>query len=298
MKVGERDVKVTNLDKVLWPATGHTKGHLLDYYLRVAPVLLPHLARRPLTLHRFPDGVDGVHWYETRCPPHPDWVPVQRMTTFKRSGKIVDACILDDLPSLVWAAQVAAIELHPFLAPAETMEHPRVVVFDLDPGAPAGLRDACRIGLEIREMLDNLGLASFPKPSGIKGMHVYVPVGPDHGYERTKSFARAIARLLATRQPDRVVDKMTRSLRNGKVFVDWSQNDAGKSTVAPYSMRGTPVPLVSAPVTWQEVEAVAAGDDESLLRFGPLGVLERIERHGDLFGGVLTLEQVLPSTSV
>ena len=217
------------------------------------------------------------------------------MTTFHRSGKVVDACVVDDLPSLVWAAQVAAIELHPFLAPAEDMEHPRAVVFDLDPGPPAGLPDACRIGLEIRAMLDGLGLASFPKPSGMKGLHVYVPVAPGHTYERTKAFARAIAQLLAARRPADVVDKMTRALRPGKVFVDWSQNDAGKSTVAPYSMRGTPVPLVSAPVSWDEVEAVALGGDEAALRFGPLGVLDRIERLGDLFAGVLDVAQELPS---
>jgi bifunctional non-homologous end joining protein LigD len=294
MKVDGRDVRVTNLDKVYWPATGHTKGHVIEYYVRVGPAILPHLVRRPLTLHRFPEGVDEPHFYETRCPPHPEWVRTQRMHTFRRSGKVVDACIIDDLPSLVWAAHMAAIELHPYLAPVEAMEHPLVAVFDLDPGPPAGLLDAGSVALEIRAMLDDLGLASFAKVSGGKGMHVYVPVGPGHTYDRTKAFARAVATLLAARAPERVVDRMTRSLRTGKVFVDWSQNDAGKSTVAPYSLRGMAVPLVSAPVGWDEIEAAVATGDEAALRFGPLGVLERVERDGELFEPVLSLAQVLP----
>jgi bifunctional non-homologous end joining protein LigD len=291
--VGGRSVRLSSLDRVLWPETGTTKGELVDYYVRVAPVLLRHLAGRAVTLHRFPEGVGGPHFYQTRVPPHPDWVKTQRMYTFVRSGKIVDAPVVDDLPSLVWAANLSTIELHPYLGCAGRLEHPTVVVFDLDPGPPAGLADACQVALVLRGLLDDVGLAAFAKTSGVKGVHVYVPLNGEATYDETKAFARAIAALLVDQLPGRVVERMTKTLRPGRVFVDWSQNDPGKSTVVAYSLRGLPRPTVSTPVTWDEVAAGA--ESTTTLMFAPADALARVERLGDLFAPVLALRQTLPN---
>lgn len=281
-----RTLRLTNLDKPMYP--GVTKADVIDYYTRVAPVLLPHVARHPVTLHRFPDGVFGDHFYETRCPPRPDWLPTQHMYTFRRSGKEVFACVLDDLPSLVWAAQVAALELHPYLGTVDDLERPTVVVFDLDPGPPAGFADACRVALQVKAVLDGIGLQAFAKTSGWYGLHVYVPLGGTATYDEARPFARAVARVLTADDPGRVTDVMARRARTGKVFVDWSQNDAGKSTVAPYSLRGRERPVVSTPVTWDEVSAAEP------LAFGPHEVLQRLDAVGDLFAPVATLRQELP----
>jgi bifunctional non-homologous end joining protein LigD len=243
-----RRVSLSNLDKVLWPRLGLTKGWMVDYYRRVAPALIPHLRRHPLTLHRFPDGVDGTHWYETRAPAHPQWVDTVTFN-MERTGKVFEVAIVDDLPSLVWAAQIAAVELHPFLGTAEALDRPRVVVFDLDPGHPATIVNCCRVALRVRDLLGDLGLEGWVKTSGGLGLHVYVPVNSPVGYTQTKGFARAIALLLERQDPDSVTSVMARARRAGKVFVDWGQNDFGKSTVAPYSLRGWPVPTVSTPVT-------------------------------------------------
>jgi bifunctional non-homologous end joining protein LigD len=288
-----RAVRLTNLSKVLWPSLGMTKGDLLTYYVTVAPALVPHVAGHPLTLHRFPDGVAGPDWFETRAPPHPDWVRTQAMTTF-RSGKDVHAVVVDDLPSLVWAANAAAIELHPYLARADELDRPTAVVFDLDPGSPADLLDAARVALTLRTELDRLGLDAYPKTSGGKGLHVYVPLDTIHDFAATKAFARTVARRLAERQ-DQVVDVMTKARRTGKVFVDWSQNDAGKSTIAPYSLRGLWYPTVSTPVTWDEVEAAVAAHDLGRLVFLADDLPERLDRLGDPFASVLTRAQTLPA---
>jgi bifunctional non-homologous end joining protein LigD len=292
VEVGGRRVGLSNLDKVLWPRSGLTKGWLVDYYTSVAPVLLPHLAGHPLTLHRFPDGVDGPHWYETRAPAHPAWVRTVTLH-MHRTGKVFDVVVVDDLPSLVWAAQIAAIELHPYLGAAPDLDRPEFVVFDLDPGPPAGMVESCRVAACIREVLAGVGLRSWPKTSGGFGIHVYVPLHTPVTYERTKAFARSVARLLERDRPDEVTSLMPTVHRTGKVFVDWSQNDAGKSTVAPYSLRGWEVPMVSTPVTWDEVDAVAAGADPRTLVFLP-DEARRRAADGDLFAPVLTTAQVLP----
>ena len=291
VELAGRRVSLSNLDKVLWPRLGLTKGWMVDYYNAVAPVLVPHLRRHPLTLHRFPDGVEGVHWYETRAPAHPPWVET---VTFhvRTTGKVFDVCVLDDLPSLVWAAQIAAVELHPFLGTADDLERPRALVFDLDPGPPATIVDCCRVAVRIRSLLDDLGLQAWVKTSGGVGLHVYVPLNTDVTYGQTKTFAHAVALLLEREQPEAVTSVMARAKRPGKVFVDWSQNDFGKSTVAPYSLRGWQVPTVSMPISWGEVSDGVRGER---LLFLPDDALRRAEA-GDLFGPVLSVQQVLPAT--
>jgi bifunctional non-homologous end joining protein LigD len=291
------ELRVSSLDRVLWPEVGFTKAHLLDYWLKVAPVLLPHLRGRPLTLHRFPEGYGGPHFFQTRTPPRPSWIRTQRMWTFT-SGKDVDAPVIDDERGLVWAAQLSTLELHPYLSCAERLDRPDVAVFDLDPGPPAGLVDACALAVELHDLLADLGLTSRAKTSGGKGVHVYVPVDASaHTYDDTKAFARAVAGILVQRHPDRVVDRMATALRAGKVFVDWSQNDPGKSTVVAYSTRAVlPVPTVSTPVSWDELrDAVTAGSADALW-FGPDDVLDRVRDHGDLFAGALAGDQRLPAT--
>jgi bifunctional non-homologous end joining protein LigD len=259
----------------------------------VAPALIPQVAGHPLTLRRFPDGVDGPDWFETRAPAHPDWVRTQAMTSF-RSGKDVHAVVVDDFAGLAWAANAAAIELHPYLARAEDLHRPTVVVFDLDPGPPADMLDAVRVALTLRSELDDLGLESYPKTSGGKGLHVYVPLATAHDFGATKAFARTVARRLAERD-DRVVDVMTVARRTGKVFVDWSQNDAGKSTIAPYSLRGLWYPTASTPVTWDEVAAAVAAQDLGHLVFLAGDIPSRLDRIGDPFAPVVTRVQSLPA---
>jgi bifunctional non-homologous end joining protein LigD len=288
-----RALRLTNLDKVLWPRLGLTKRWLIDYYLQVAPILLPHVQGHPLTLHRFPDGVAGIHWYETRARSHPDWV---RTVTFRmeRTGKVFDVVVVDDVASLAWTAQIATIELHPYLGCADALAQPRVAVFDLDPGPPADVLDCCDVALRLRRLLDDLALASFVKTSGVKGLHVYVPLNLPHTYEETKTFARAVAQLLARDRPEQIVATMTTSMRTGKVFIDWSQNDAGKSTVAPYSLRGLEYPTVSTPLRWEEVEDAVRGGDRGSLVFLPDDVLARLAA-GDVFAPVVDLQQPLPA---
>ena len=283
LRVLDRDVPVSSLDRVLYPATGTTKAEVIDYYVRVSPVLLPHVAGRPVTLHRFPEGVGGPHFFQTRTPPHPPWVRTARMA-YERSGKVFESAVVDDLPSLVWAGNLSTVEIHPFLGLAEAQERPLVMVFDLDPGAPAGLREACAVALRVREALAADGLAAFAKTSGAKGVHVYVPVR-DATYDVTKAYAKRLAARLARETPDLVVDRMTRALRPGKVLVDWSQNDMGKSTVAPYSLRALRVPTVSMPVPWEAVERADAEE----LTYTPGRALDTVAAEGDRFAPVLSL---------
>ena len=290
-----RALRLTNLTKVLWPDVGFTKGDMLDYYIRVAPVLLPHLAGRPLTLARFPDGVDGPGWFQTSCPHPPPWMETVPVPSTHSGGAGRDYCLVNDLASLAWVANLAAVELHPLLSCAPRLARPTSVILDLDPGAPAGLLEAAAVALFARDVLDALGLDSFPKTSGWAGVHVQVPLNTPATYEQTKPFARAVARLLAHRHPDEVVDRMELARRSGKVFVDWSQNHANKSTAAVYSLRAQAIPTVSTPLTWEEVEAAVAADDEDRLVFDAAEVIERIERHGDLFAPVLQQHQTLPA---
>ena len=290
--VDGRTLSISNLDKVLYPEAGFTKGEVLDYYARVAEAMLPHLRDRPLTLRRFPNGVAKGSFFEKRCPSHrPEWVETAKVDT---SEGPIDFCLCQDRPTLAWTAQLAALELHPSLSLATRMSTPTVVAFDLDPGPPADIVDCCRVGLRLRELFERFDIECLPKTSGSKGLQVYVPLNTKVGYERTKPFAQAVARLLEKQTPDEVVSRMAKDLRKGKVFVDWSQNDRAKTTVAVYSLRAREAPTASTPVAWEDVEATAESGDGGALRFEAGAVLERVERHGDLFAPVLELEQELP----
>lgn len=291
-----RRLRLSNLHKVLYPATGFTKGQVIDYYVRIAPWLLPHLRRRPLTLKRYPDGVTGGHFYEKNCPKHrPPWVKTVPVWS-EGNERNIDFCLVDDLATLVWAANLADLELHTALHRAERIERPTVLAFDLDPGAPATIVECCRVALILREMFTSLGMQCFPKTSGSKGMQVYVPLNTPATYDDTKAFARSVAELLEREQPELVVSKMKKDLRRSKVFVDWSQNDIHKTTVCVYSLRAKDRPTVSTPLTWDEVEEGAAGDPE-LLVFTSDEAIARAERMGDLFAPVLELKQKLPRIS-
>jgi bifunctional non-homologous end joining protein LigD len=294
VEVEGRELKVTNLDKVLYPKPGFTKGQVLDYYARIGPTLVPHLRGRPLTLRRYPDGVDGESFFEKNCPKHrPDWVTTTPVYVGRRGGEI-DFCVCDDLPTLTWLAQLAALELHPSLSLAKDLQRPTMLVFDLDPGKPADVLDCARVALEVRELFGELGLECFVKTSGSKGLQTYVPLNTKTTYEVTKPYARAVAQLLEKRDPKRVTSVMKKEKRRGKVFVDWSQNDDKKTTVAVYSLRAREEPTASTPVEWDEVEAACEADDADLLRFEADEVLERVDEHGDLFAPVLNMKQKLP----
>ena len=287
--VGGRTLRLSNLDKVLWPETGFTKGQLIDYYARVSEIMVPHLAGRPITLRRWPNGVDAGSFYEKNCPSHrPPWVDAVRMGD-------VNYCLLNEPATLVWVANLASIELHPSLAVDRDLESPTSVVFDLDPGAPADVLDCARVALQVREVLGRLGLQLWPKTSGSKGLQLYLPLNGRATYAQTKPFAHAVARLLERDHPKTVVSVMERSRRKGKVFIDWSQNTASKTTVSVYSVRALPEPSVSTPVTWDELDNALAGGDAADLRFDPGQVLERVARLGDLHGPVLDTSQELPA---
>ncbi len=267
---------------------------MIDYYARVADALLPHLRGRPLTLKRYPDGVDAFNFYEKRCPEHrPDWVRTATVLA-DRAGEI-DFCLCDNRPTLIWLAQLASLELHPLLARATSIDRPTVLAFDLDPGPPADVIDCCHVALRLRDLFAELGLECFPKTSGSKGMQVYVPLNGPVSYERTSAFAHAVALLLEREEPDRVVSRMAKKLRKGKVFVDWSQNARSKTTVAVYSLRARARPTVSTPLAWDELRSALRRGDAERLAFEAPAVLERIEERGDLFEPVLKLRQRLPS---
>jgi bifunctional non-homologous end joining protein LigD len=281
---------------VLYPEAGFTKGEMVDYYAKVAPAIVPHLSGRAVTLRRFPEGVDDLDaaFFEKRCPKHrPKWVKTARVEAGPHAGKI-DFCVCDSLPTLIWMAQLAAIELHPSLSLSRAPKRPTVLAFDLDPGPPADIVECCRVAMRLRDLFGHFDVQSFPKTSGSKGLQVYVPLNREVYYEQTKPFAKAIAQLLEKQTPDRVVSKMKKVERGGKVFVDWSQNHQRKTTIAVYSLRARERPTVSTPVTWEEVEAVAENSNGAALAFEAGDVLERIEQHGDLFAPVLELKQELP----
>jgi bifunctional non-homologous end joining protein LigD len=296
VEVEGRELKLTNLDKVLYPKAGFTKGEVVDYYAKVAPAMVPHLAGRAVTLRRFPEGVDDLDaaFFEKRCPKHrPKWVRTARVEAGPHAGKI-DFCVCDSLPTLIWMAQLAAIELHPSLSLSRAPKRPTVLAFDLDPGPPAGVLDCCRVAIRLRELFGHFGVESFPKTSGSKGLQVYVPLNDRDSYEKTKPFAKAIAQLLEKQTPDLVVSKMKKVERKGKVFVDWSQNHQRKTTIAVYSLRARERPTVSTPISWEEVERAVGLDDAGSLVFEADDVLKRIEKDGDLFAPVLELKQALP----
>jgi bifunctional non-homologous end joining protein LigD len=289
-----RRLLLKNLDKVFYPETGFTKGHVLDYYSRIAPVLLPHLKDRPITLKRYPEGVNGAFFYEKRCPRHrPDWIRTEPVWS-EGNDEFIQFCVFDDLPALVWAASIADLELHTYLHVVPELQRPQFLVFDLDPGPPADLVACCDVALLLRGLLERLGLESFPKTSGSKGLQLYVPLHAAVTYDETKTFAHAVARLLERARPELVVSLMKKSLRPGKVFVDWSQNDDHKTTVAPYSLRARARPTVSTPLRWPEVERTVRRRDPAALIFEASDVLRRVDEHGDLFEPVLQLVQALP----
>ena len=282
-----RLLKLSNLDKVLYPAPGFTKGEVIDYYTRVAPALLPHLRGRALTLKRYPNGVEGKYFYEKQKPSHaPDWV---RSKTIQTGDRDIDFVLCDDLATLVWLANLADVEMHPSLALAKDPDRPTVLAFDLDPGEPAGLPECREVALLLRDTLADVGLDCRAKTSGSKGMQVYVPLNSAVSYDDTKPFAQALAQLMERHHPKLIVSSMKKSLRGGKVFIDWSQNSFHKTTVAAYSLRARERPTVSTPVTWDEVE-----DDSVDLTFETGDVLERLDEHGDLFAPVLETKQKLP----
>jgi bifunctional non-homologous end joining protein LigD len=279
---------------VLWPRAGFTKGQAIDYYARLADTLVPHLRDRPLTLKRYPNGVEDKFFYEKRCPGHrPDWVATAPVWSGRGEGEI-DYCLCNERATLIWMAQLAALELHPSLSLASEIERPTVLAFDLDPGAPADILDCCRVGLRLREMFAGLELECFPKTSGSKGLQVYVPLNSDVTYERTKPFAHAVAQTLERAEPERIVSRMAKKLRKGKVLVDWSQNDEHKTTVAVYSLRAKERPTASTPVEWEEVEGALASEDPDSLSFEADEVIARVKKRGDLFAPVLELNQDLP----
>ena len=295
-----RTLKLSNLDKVMYPAGGWTKGHVIDYYTRVAPVMLAHLRDRPLTRIRYPDGVEGKFFYEKNCPDHrPDWVEVARIFTRgtgrwggdSRGPRDIDFCLANDLPTLIWLSNLAALELHTSLATATDYQRPTMVAFDLDPGPPASIVECCRVALLLRGMFERLGLECFAKTSGSKGMQVYLPLNTPATYDETTPFAKAVAELLEQEEPGLVVSQQSKELRKGKVLVDWSQNVDFKTTVCVYSLRAREHPTVSTPLKWDEVESAERPED---LRFEAPDVLERVEAHGDLYEPVLKLEQRLP----
>ena len=296
VRVDSRTLKLTNLSKVYWPEVGFTKGQMIEYYTRVAPVLLPHLRDRPLTLKRYPDGVDGQMFYEKNCPKHrPPWINTATIWSGSNS-RDMDYCLVQDLPSLVWVAQLGTVELHTSLSCHPEMPRPQMLVFDLDPGPPATIVQCCQVAIWVRRWFDERGLQTFPKTSGSKGLQLYVPLHTPVDYEQTKTISKGLAQRLEREHPALVVHTQRKTLREGRVLIDWSQNDESKTTVSVYSLRARTLPTVSTPLTWDEVGECLDTGDPGRLVFESEAVLERIERHGDLFRPVLELEQRLPDS--
>lgn len=288
---GARRVVLTNLDKVLWPRTGFTKGAMIEYYERASGVLLPHIQGRPLTLGRFPDGIDGPGFAQTECRGRPEWMSTRPIRT--RAGDLRRFCVVDDVASLLWVANQNAIELHAFLSGADDLDEPLAVAFDLDPGPGRGLLDSCRVALSLRDYLGDVGLAAFPKTTGGRGLHVFVPIDAGHTYPETKPFAREVADRLAAAHPDLVTSGTRGAERAGRVAVDWAQNSRMRTTVVPYSLRSADLPLVSTPLRWDEVEEVIRAGTAERLALGPDEIPDRVARHGDPFAPVLRLSQSL-----
>jgi bifunctional non-homologous end joining protein LigD len=294
--VDGKQLQVSNLDKVLYPRAGFTKAQVIDFYVRISPVLLPHLKDRPLTLKRYPEGVDHEFFYEKQCPSYrPGWVKTARVQS---TQKVINYCLANNLSTLVWAANLADLEMHTSLSRAPDVDMPTMVVFDLDPGVPADIVQCCQVAFWLKEKVDKLGLEAFPKTSGSKGLQIYIPLNTKTNYDTTKVFAKNMAEVLEREHPDQVVSRMAKVLRKGKVLVDWSQNDEHKTTVCVYSLRAKEQPTVSTPVTWDEVAAALKKKDARGLTFVTEETLSRVEEHGDLFEPVLKLKQKLKSVEV
>lgn len=291
VQVGDRTLSVSNLTKVLYPAAGFTKADVIQYYVRVAPTMLPHVSDRGVTLRRFPNGVDGQAFFEKRCPSHrPDFVDAVEGPGEK--GTPIYYCRFAEVAALAWAANMAALELHAPMARAADLDAPTMVVFDLDPGPGTAMRECAEIGVLIRDTLAGIGLESYAKTSGSKGLQTYVPLNTPHTHEHASQFALTVAQVLERAHPELVVTTQAKAARTGKVLIDWSQNSRHKTTIAVYSLRGRAQPTVSTPVTWDEVEAAADG---APLSFDADDVLERIDRLGDLFAPTLEVRQQLPA---
>ena len=289
-----KKLAVSNLNKVLYPKAGFTKGQVIDYYIRIAPVLLPHLRDRPLTMKRYPNGVEAEFFYEKNCPAHrPGWVKTAKVWS-EGNNRIMHYCLAQDLPTLVWAANLADLELHTSLAKKKDVARPTVMVFDLDPGAPADIVQCCEVGLWLRNLLGEMKLKSFAKTSGSKGLQVYVPLNTSATFDETKDLSRALAQHLEGQHPGLVTSNMSKALRKGKIFVDWSQNDEHKTTVCVYSLRAKEEPTVSTPVTWDEIENCLKKKKADLLKFRCDRTLERVQKMGDLFHPVEDFKQKLP----
>jgi bifunctional non-homologous end joining protein LigD len=288
-------VRITTPERVLYPRARFTKGQMLAYYYEVSTALIPHIGGRPMSLRRFPEGVEGNTWYQTRCGPNrPEFVDTCVLTV--PGGEPQDYCVVNDLAGLLWAGNLSAVELHPLLMRADEPDVPTMVVFDLDPGEGVGLIECCRVATLLRDALAGVGLRSFAKTSGSLGLHVVVPVNETVSFDETKEFARVVAHTLARSAPELVVDRQAKDLRAGKVLVDWLQNDWRRSTVAPYSLRAGVVPTVSMPLEWSEIEAAVATSSERGLWFGPRRTVERVDERGDPFAEVQTLRQQLPAS--
>ena len=294
VEIEGRELTLSNLDKVLYPAAGFRKADVIDYYRQIAPWVLPHLAGRPPTLVRAPDGPGGPRFFEKNCPSHhPGWVDTAPGNEATGGTK---GCLIEELPALVWLANLAALELHTHQWTLADPAHPTAMVIDLDPGEPATIIDCCRVALDLRETLDRLELQCVAKTSGGKGLHLSVPIlGSGATDEEAKRLALALGQLLESRDPDHVLVDMTRSKRPGKVFIDWSQNDRHKTTVCVYSLRLRDRPTVSTPLAWSEVEAALDAGDEDALAFEAGDALTRVAKHGDLYAESLTLHQDLPA---
>jgi bifunctional non-homologous end joining protein LigD len=294
VEIQGRHLKLSNLEKVLYPAVGFTKKDVIDYYARIAPAIIPHLKERPLTRKRYPDGVDGEPFFEKNAPMHkPDWVKTAAIWSHG-NHRNVNYVVCDDLATLIWLANLAALELHPSLSLAKNVPSPTELVFDLDPGPPANIVQCCQVAFWLRDIFEHFGLQSFAKTSGSKGLQLYVPLNTPTSYEVTKTFAHALAQLLEQDHPKEVVSDMKKNIRTGKVFVDWSQNDEHKTTIGVYSLRARERPTVSTPVTWDEVERALKKKDADLLVFESKKTIARVEKMGDLFEPVLELKQSLP----
>ena len=294
VEVEGRRLRLSNLEKPLYP-DGFTKAEIIDYYARIAPVILRHLSGRPLTLKRYPNGTTEAFFYEKNCPRHrPDFVRTVSVPRRRGSSQTIDYCLADDTATLIWLANLASIELHPLLARVPDLESPTTIVFDLDPGPPAGLAECAEVSLLVRTMLESWALRSFPKTSGSKGLQLYVPLNYPSDFDRTKGLAYKVASVLAGAHSSLIVEKMDKAIRPGRVLIDWSQNHPTKTTVSVYSLRAMERPTVSTPVTWAEVESVVGATDGSTLSFGPGDVLRRVEEQGDLFAAVAELVQHVP----
>ena len=292
MEIDGKRLSLANLEKELYPSCGFTKAHVLEYYRRIAGCIIPHLQDRAVTLKRFPNGVENEFFFEKRCPVHPAWV---RTAEVRHGAESLTACLVNDLGTLIWVANLAALELHVPLARAASPGTPDAMVFDLDPGEPADVLGCARVALILRDLLSRLGLTSCVKTSGRKGLHVFVPLNrPETTFEDTKSFSRAVATILQKNYPDLVTAKMAKEQRTGRIFINWSQNDASKTMICAYSLRAMERPIVSAPLTWEELEDLAGQADPERFRISHSEAVNRAETMGDLFREVLTREQNLP----